>query len=421
MSKTFTHFLRIGIHSEADVFRKARPLYDALILNGNLVEATPSASAALVWALEKPFLIDPVTHAFSLSPKYIMSKSKGKAGQIRPKRSFSGLADRYFADSSFLGQRFLKPVDVNVSDATSRVLDFQNNVLTDAIKDVKEAFPKPEVFRPTWLIAPYFPLRRSLEWLDVNLACLSSAAGISANSCAIIPIELETLKKDDAWKGIADRYCEIHPKALFLWIESFDEDQADEDDLATYCKFVQRIAKTGVAPINLFGGFFSCLAQCLGLAGFAHGLVYGENKSFVPVVGGGQPPPRYYLKPAHVSTNVLVAELMLTGITPQEYLERNCDCTICRELFTGQSDIRNFAHFSDKNDQGKFIPRSYALCRYHFLFARDEEITRMESLSPTQRLEALKSDVEFIEAIGAHEFAEHLRKWISVIEPFCPT
>ena len=85
--------MRIGIHSEADFFRKATPLYDALIINANLVQATPAASAALVYGLGKKFLIDPFTHAFSLSPKYLMSKSKGKAKTLRVKRSFSGMAN----------------------------------------------------------------------------------------------------------------------------------------------------------------------------------------------------------------------------------------------------------------------------------------------------------------------------------------
>ena len=78
MSGNFTHFMRIGIHNEAEYFQKSRPLYDALIINANLVEATSAACAALIFRLGKPFLIDPFTHAFSLSPKYLMSKGKGE-------------------------------------------------------------------------------------------------------------------------------------------------------------------------------------------------------------------------------------------------------------------------------------------------------------------------------------------------------
>ena len=420
MSDNFTQFLRIGIHSEADVFRKARPLYDALILNANLVQATPSASAALVYALEKPFMIDPFTHAFSLSPKYLMSKSKGKSQEVRPKKSFSSLGESYFGSTPFLGVRALGRKDFNVDELTANVLSFQKNVLTDAVDDVKAAFTRIELLTPTWLVAPYFPLRRrSMEWLETNISCLTSAVGMAPNSCTIIPIELEMLRKDDAWKAIADRYTAVKPKALFLWIESFDEDRAEEEDLTLYCNFVKRIADAGVKPINLFGGFFSCLAQCLGLAGFAHGLVYGENKSFTPVVGGGQPPPRYYLKPAHVSMNVREAELILAGVTPQDYLEKACSCTICQQLFSGQDDLTHFARFSDKNDQGKYVPRAYALCRYHFLFARHDEVTRMEGMSPKERIGSLTANLEFVQQIGAYTFAEHLVTWINVLRPFC--
>ncbi len=422
MSDTFRHFLRIGIHSEADFFRKGQPLYDALIMNANLVQATPSASAALVYQLKKPFLIDPLTYAFSLNPKYLMSRSKGKSGGIRVKKSFTGLADSYFADRSFLGNRPLQMDDFEIGDLTARVLSFQKEVLVRAVGDTKELFSDIGRLNPAWLIAPYFPLRRSQDWdasLSLNVACLEAARAQGVNPSAIVPVELEILRQPDALQKIADAYAAAKPDAIFLWIESFDEDRADESDLTTYCSLVARLAKAGTKPVNLFGGFFSCLAQCVGLAGFAHGLVYGENRAFTPVVGGGQPPPRYYLKPAHVSMNVREAEVLLAGVSPSDYLQENCDCAICRELFDGEADLTNFAKFSETNDQGKFIPRAYALCRFHFLFARKAEITGMEELSPHERLGHIAANAKFMNDIHADDYAEHLMTWTKVIGEFC--
>lgn len=419
MSADFTHFLRIGIHSEAEYFQKARPLYDALIMNANLVEATPAASAALVYRLGKPFLIDPFTHAFSLNPKYLMSKSKAKSQEIRLKRSFQGLANRYFGAPEFLGKRSLVADDLSIDEFTASVLEYQTNVLSAPGAELVNLMgADPAIFRPTWLIAPYFPLRKSLAWLETNLKCLQSAIAKNADSCAIVAVELSALK-GDAWKNIVDSYCDLKPKTLFLWIESFDEDQAEEDDLRLYCDIVRRISEKGVVAVNLFGGFFSCLAQCIGLGGFAHGLVYGENKSFTPVVGGGQPPPRYYLKPAHVSMNVRGAELLLTGVSAPAYLENVCNCTICAGLFGGEEDLTRFFQFAEASDQGKFMPRAYALCRYHFLFARSNEITEMKSLTPEQRIAAVTKNVQFLQEINAEESAEHLLTWINVIRAVC--
>jgi hypothetical protein len=164
----------------------------------------------------------------------------------------------------------------------------------------------------------------AIRRIPMNLKLAQSAVAKSDDSCVIIAVELGALRANEAWKFVADQYAELKPKAIFPWIESFDEDQAEEEDLLLYCDFVRSIKKRGVTVINLFGGFFSCLAQCVGLGGVAHGLVYGENKSFTPVVGGGQPPPRYYLKPAHVSMNVRGAEVLLSGLSANSYLDDVC-------------------------------------------------------------------------------------------------
>lgn len=182
---------------------------------------------------------------------------------------------------------------------------------------------------------------------------------------------------------------------------------------------MERIAQKGVSVVNLFGGFFSCLAQCVGLGGFAHGLVYGENKSFTPVVGGGQPPPRFYLKPAHISMNVRGSELLLSGLSAQAYLENVCDCTICTGLFGGEEDLTRFAQFAEASDQGKYMPRAYALCRYHFLFARRDEIKKIEGLDPAQRIASLERNIAFLNSINADEYAEHLVTWTKVVKALC--
>ena len=422
MKAKLTHFLRLGVHSEAEYFQKAKPLYDALILNANLVQATPAASAALVYKLEKPFFIDPFTHAFSLSPQYLMSKSKGKSQVSRIKRSFQGLADMYFSNAAFLGERRLTESDFSISEFTKSVLEYQDNVLASTGAELVNLMgAKPELFKPRWLIAPYFPLRKSLEWLETNISCLHSAidSEYSERVCAILPVEFGALKAAEGWKTIADRYCDLKPKVIFLWIESFDEDQASEDDLNIYCSFVRRINDKGIKVVNLFGGFFSCLAECVGLSGFAHGLVYGENKSFTPVVGGGQPPPRYYFKTAHIAMNVRGAELLLGSVSPSKYLSEVCGCTICYGLFNAQDDLTHFAQFAEANDQGKFMPRAYALCRYHFLFARDTEIRTMSGLVLGDRIALIQENITFLRDIGADNYAEHLATWINVINTNC--
>ena len=65
------------------------------------------------------------------------------------------------------------------------------------------------------------------------------------------------------------------------------------------------------------------------------------------------------------------------------------------------------------------MPRAYALCRYHFLFARHDEIFRMASLKPEERIAALLSNVTFLQRIEAYDYAEHLITWVNVLKSIC--
>jgi hypothetical protein len=94
-------------------------------------------------------------------------------------------------------------------------------------------------------------------------------------------------------------------------------------------------------------------------------------------------------------------------------------CTICTGLFRESEDLTRFAEFSEANDQGTFMPRAYALCRYHFLLARHDEIKMMSPLSPEERIAVVAKDEAFLRSINAEDSAEHLSTWIKVVRAAC--
>jgi hypothetical protein len=65
------------------------------------------------------------------------------------------------------------------------------------------------------------------------------------------------------------------------------------------------------------------------------------------------------------------------------------------------------------------MPRAYALCRYHFLLARHEEIKMMLPLSPEERIAAVEKNEAFLRSINAEDSAEHLSTWIKVVRAAC--
>ena len=369
----FRHIMRIGTHAEADFFRKLPQAFDLLMINANLLCGTPAASAAFIHGLGlsgRKYIIDPFTHAFPLPPRYLRSKQKSKGAPTSVKRTFVELARRYFPESTFVGIKSLGKDEFDPRALAQNVLKYQSSWYEEVTAGNEYLLDGPGL-TPAFRIAPYFTMS-NLDWMRTNLDCLSGALEVDPTVAAVIAVTLPLLKTSA--EEIARLYSATGVTSAFLWIENFDEDTATRQDLESYCDFVALLSQSGVSPMNLFGGFFSCIAADYGLSGFAHGLVYGENKAFAPVVGGGQPPPRYYFKPLHIAQNVLESQSLLLSIDSESYVQDVCDCAICQRLVKGEPPAKAMSKFAEVNDQNKYLPSAYALCRFHFMLARRDEV-----------------------------------------------
>ncbi len=400
--------LRLGTHAEAEFLRKLPSTFDCLMMNCNLVAATPAASAALVFGLEKPYFLDPFTHAFALPHRFLTSKSKDRDAAVRPKSSFRKLAERYFGNADFVGRSSLKPTDIDPAALAKSVLDYQETWYFGATEG-DEAIRSSAAMKPTLRIAPYFILGPNQEFLAANIECVAAALALDRSAAAIIPLSLRSLLEDG--RDVVDSYVATGVTKMFLWIENFDEDLASLELLTRYVDLVSYLNGKSISVYNLFGGFFSCIAHDKGLSGFVHGLVYGENKSFVPVVGGGQPPPRYYMKPRHITMGVSEVERLLSDTAAQDYLSKVCDCTICRGVLNANGMPDALSKFSELNAENKFTPRAYALCRFHFLLARRNEVEQFPRLDKAQKLSFLNENIQFLDDLDAEDLAGHLRTW----------
>lgn len=400
--------LRLGTHAEAEFLRKLPSTYDCLMMNCNLVVATPAASAALVFGLEKRYFLDPFTHAFALPHRFLTSKSKDKEAAVRPKSSFRKLAERYFGSADFVGRSSLKPSDIDPVALAANVLDYQETWYLGATEG-DAAIRTSTIMKPTLRIAPYFILGSNREFLDANIGCVNAALALDQGVAAIIPLSLRSLL--EGAQDVVDSYVATGVTKVFLWIENFDEDLASCELLTRYVDLVSYLNNKSISVYNLFGGFFSCIAHDKGLSGFVHGLVYGENKSFVPVVGGGQPPPRYYMKPRHITMGVSEVERLLSNTSAADYLMKVCDCTICRGILNANGMPNALSKFSELNAENKFTPRAYALCRFHFLLARRDEVDQFPALDRTAKLKLLNDNIQFLDDLDAEDLAGHLRTW----------
>jgi hypothetical protein len=413
MIADFTHFLRLGTHAEAETFRRASHCFDALVLNANLVEGSPAACAALAYQLGKPFLIDPYTYAFAVPHHYLLSRGKGKVsqGEPRPKRSFVGLAHAYFGENSgFVGTRSLRPEDVTPKDLTERVLDYQSSRLRRALSDPTEKYiaASPRL-DPSLRIAPYFPLMDGLDWLPVNISCVTEALLIDPDVCALLAVGYDVLESQVT--HLVDAIAQTGVGRVIVWVDNFDEDRAPRTALDVYSKLIHGFHDRGIVPVNLFGGFFSCIAQTKGLGGFVHGLGYGENRGIIPVLGGGQPPPRYYARPLHTNLPVLDAASIFSALSNEQYLQDVCDCVICERLINEGGVSYLFSALADTDEKGRFKPQAYALTRFHFLLSRKAEVDLFVTLDPVKRRLYLKRDERLLTDLDSKHFAKHISLW----------
>ena len=145
-----TVILRLGSHSEKEYVEKTIKQFDGVMVGANLLQATPGATATLLFKLNKqagrPYYVDPMTYAFGsyLDPDtgrvrsdldWIKSdkKVKGKPGKfVRDfKSSYARLADSFGPPYSTAvnRSRAVDPADFDsnqlMEDSCRRVLAFQ--------------------------------------------------------------------------------------------------------------------------------------------------------------------------------------------------------------------------------------------------------------------------------------------------------
>jgi hypothetical protein len=176
------HFIRYGTHAESKYFlmREFRNSYDAIIFNGNMVAYTPAAIAGfIVNAKNKPFIIDPQTHAFQ-HDIYKLGQ-EDDTGKLIPKKSIQKLADNFGAPiKDIVGKESLLPEDLeneNVkNDLCKNVIDFQLGIKTHIQSKPEWKYLKfalengglnDDVFLPMAVIPPYFYMTANTinDWL----------------------------------------------------------------------------------------------------------------------------------------------------------------------------------------------------------------------------------------------------------------
>src|SRR6266849_4626558 len=312
--------IRMGSHAEKDYLEKTIRFLDGVIIGANLLEAAPGATASSMvkFGGEKlltPLYIDPMTYAFGLyvdpttgrnrtDLEWIKSDQKKQGKMIRAfKRSYKALATKLgppFEDALARG-RAVSPKDFVDQSKTTKtcesVINYQlTRISSEFAKDPEFEEYSQHVPKPAAVFAPYFYIvpQSSKEWTDTNLrlarttAALDSSVSVHVVICADVSFLMDRNFLDDLRRDLP----RTGAKAVWLWFSKFYEDSATSNQLKSYRSLIEDLSKN-LEVYSMHGGYLS-LAFCnFGLTGVSHGVGYGEQKDFVPVIGQSTPTVRY--------------------------------------------------------------------------------------------------------------------------------
>ena len=431
----FDLWLRLGTHAEKDYAIKTTGIYDCIVLNANLVAATPGGSASLVLRLQKPFVIDPMTYAFALNPRYLLTQSKAKStrGKLIVKKTYELLGNRYGPPvAGCAGRRRTQPSDFtecNIDKFVSNVYEFQ-------IRALPETWEKEEEFRelaalqyvgPYAVVSPYFymsPGPRLEAWVELNARLATAFRKCVPDEMACyVPVCFDEVLLDspEVVTRISEALQLVPCTGYLIWVSDLREQESGKARLRVLTELVRRLSMGGEKRVvNAHGGFFSCALRVFGMTGVSHGVGYGEHRDVTPVLGGGLPPVKYYYPPLKALLIPTEIETILPGIgvdTPRAFHERVCDCSICRSVIS--NDIVEFEKFYEfkLNQEGNEVatPEAYNRSRFHYLLARKKEIDWLSTATIPQIVETLRRSYGLYEEEVGLADVDYLETWAQVL------
>jgi hypothetical protein len=430
------HWMTFATFAEQDYFSyPKKDTYDGIVVNANMVAHAPDGLAAFL--LEKtdgrPYIIDPVTHAFQHDPSAV----KNSEGKVR--KSIRTLSEKYGgAVSNHVGARPVTADDfptATLREFVVNCLGFQRDALSVPMEGApanKYLGQSAEQCQPQALVAPYFYLDEACfdQWLPVNIASAAIAVENARNAqiLAAVVLSKSVLNNPAALARVVEQYTALPVSGYLVWVDELDEHSAGSILLKQLRHLGLSLRAGGTRSVlSLHGGYFSILAGSDAgggaFSGVAHGPEFGEVRAVVPV-GGGIPIPRYYIPELHRRVKYREA---LQLFASEGWLEDAasfhaavCECTECLATIAGNP--KNFVKFGESTAvtvrrKSGFVrldyptPEAKEHCLKHYLQRKDREYKAASSQSAAVLRDDLKSGHAKYKALLGAEEVSHLEIW----------
>ncbi len=440
MLENLYHLLRYGTHSEKDFFFDSfgDGFYDGVLLNANMLAYSPEAMASFVLRLNKPFIIDPQTHAFQHDIRFLKNKDDKIKGSIQE------LADIFGEPivTALASSERLKAADFS-SAATQksfseRIIGFQLSTLKDkvtsgsdaeyvnyALADSSSGLSIANV-EPAAVVAPYLYIT-DLNIANLNVELLAASASVLSEKqihkplLAQLVISKDMLLNESSRNAVATAYNGATCDGILLWVDALDESEDSKEVLVALKKFIESLSENHRKIINLYGGYFSILLTKTNsdFVGVCHGMEYGESRHVVPV-GGGLPRAKYYFYPLHKR---LAAEDLIrivknrkwtSGSKNKEFAEEVCDCEQCANLdqFT---ETKTYKTEKRTGEMSTTAAKLHSL--KHYLLNKKKEYATVKSKPISDLIAELSKNHDTYLSTAGNDNVAHLLRWKEVIEP----
>ncbi len=434
-------------------------LYDAFVINANMVAFSPDAIKTFIVTktVNKPFFIDPITHAFQHNQSFICDDNKKTI-----KKSIWKLIEAYWPTlknticdiswKDFLPKRKLEVNDIKwkdefIEEFSRNVLDFQLKVAewqnvdqyNKYIDYANQANPELRISvknTPEFLVAPYFYLENlNPEWLEVNIQLINKSKELQPGQKIFWQMVLErkiieraTSLDNEYLEKIIEAYSKSNADGFLIWIDDYSEHEEIAKSLEQYVRLLKWLKtwSKGKKVYSLYWSYFSVvLTKFWILDGVCNGLEYGEARSVKPV-WGWIPTAKYYFYPLHKRINESEMFRFLTLNNISNFSDV-CGCDICKSKMTPY-ELNRFVENFWNNEQmvvkwrGGFITRHYPSTEVkenslkHYLYMKDKEFKFVEWNDLTVILAEFKTNQDLFRNYFNTSDISHLQEWKTAIE-----
>lgn len=381
-------WMRLEQHRDKDALLLAPETYDGLILNANLVAGAAPSLASFADKVNKPFLIDPMSHRFA-RPAWF---SRDKDGEVVNKRNYVDLWRQYVRDVPRLSgdpmadSRSLADLDdQGLSMFVANVIGFQESSLRSAWANEVTRFLEIDslwgpVLSPAAYVAPYAVIGEGDTRIEirtaVRMATASAALGRPKPVVVILPVTERTLVDFALVRQLAVAMGSSGAAAALVWPVGLTElELADVPGRFTGLRLLVRtLTDAGLETGVLYGGYVSALLKEFGLRAISHSLLYGQSRGLDP--SRGRPACVHYCRPLRQLVSFEEVRDVATVVSAREYIEEFCSCEVCRALLGTDRGISAYfnSYIPERARRPMPTPESMALNQVHFLHASSADL-----------------------------------------------